>query len=172
MSFWYRKSVCRKLRVSSQLQLSSRAPRSLDLLFFFGAFNMGVNGDYKNCHIMETAGRRGKRNKIWDSGTLVTHMWCTFEPSSVQGHLRSFGACVSKWPVTPKWLVIEQNGVKFETRGQLLCNIGWFDSVGFKVHLGSFGALVSKWPVSRKGLFVERNGPKLGITNTSYTCIG
>ncbi len=36
-------------------------------------------GNYKKCYIMETAGRRVKRTKIWDSGTLVTHMWCTFD---------------------------------------------------------------------------------------------
>ncbi len=28
---------------------------------------------------MESAGRRAKRTKIWDSGTLVTHVWYTFD---------------------------------------------------------------------------------------------
>ncbi len=40
---------------------------------------------------METADRRVKRTKIWDSGTLVTHMWCTLDligpSSSIWGHL-------------------------------------------------------------------------------------
>ncbi len=81
-------------------------------------------GNYKKCYIMETAGRRAKRNKIWDLGTLVTHMWCTFDLVVFKVILRSFGACVSKWPVTPKRQVVQQNGVKFETRGQLLYNIG------------------------------------------------
>ena len=35
--------------------------------------------------IMETAGRREKRTKIWDSGTLTTHV-VYLSPSSVQGH--------------------------------------------------------------------------------------
>ncbi len=77
-------------------------------------------GNYKKCHIMETAGRRAKRTTTWDSATLVTHMWCTFDLVVLKVILKSFGAHVSKWPVTPKWLVVEQSGVKFETRGQLL----------------------------------------------------
>ncbi len=79
--------------------------------------------NYKNCYIMETADRRAKWTKIWDSGTLVTHMWCTFDLVVFKVILRSFGARVSKWPVTPKRLVVEQTRVKFETRGQLLYNI-------------------------------------------------
>ncbi len=63
--------------------------------------------------MMETAGRRAKRTKIWDLVTLATHMWCTFDLVVFKVILRSFGARVSKWPVTPKRLVVERNGVKF-----------------------------------------------------------
>ncbi len=81
-------------------------------------------GDYKKCYIVETAGPKAKWTKMWDSGTLVTHMWCTFDLVVFKVILRSFGARVSNWPVTPKRLLVEQNGVKFESRGQLLYNIG------------------------------------------------
>ncbi len=42
------KQVCRKLPMSSQLQLSSRTPRSLDLLFFFLFFFFFCYGYYSN----------------------------------------------------------------------------------------------------------------------------
>ncbi len=32
--------------------------------------------------------------------------------------LRSFGALVSKWPVTQKWLAVEQNGLKLGLTGK------------------------------------------------------
>ena len=56
---------------------------------------------------METAGGRPKRIKLWDSGILVTHIWCTFDLVVFKVILRSFGECVSKWSVTPKRLVVE-----------------------------------------------------------------
>ncbi len=30
-------------------------------------------------HISKTAAHRAKRGEIWDSGTLVTPIWCTFD---------------------------------------------------------------------------------------------
>ena len=50
---------------------------------------------------METAGRRAKWTKIWDSGTLVTHMWCNFDLVVFKVTLGSVGArlkmaCISK----------------------------------------------------------------------------
>ncbi len=71
---------------------------------------------YKMCDIVETGGHRVKRTKIWDWGTLVTHVWCTFDLVVFQVILESCSALVSKWPVIRKRLVVEQNGVKFETR--------------------------------------------------------
>ncbi len=75
-------------------------------------------GNYKSCYIMETTGCRAKRTKICESRTLVIHLWCTFDLIVFKVVLMSFGPRVSKWPVTPKRLVVERNGVKFETRGQ------------------------------------------------------
>ena len=64
----------------------------------------------------KTTGRRAKRSGIWVSWILVTHIWGTYDLVVFKGILESFGAFVSKWPVSRKWLVIEQNGVKFGTR--------------------------------------------------------
>ncbi len=77
--------------------------------------------------------------------------------------LEPFGALVSKWPLTRKWLAVEQNGVKFETRGVVVTYI-WdaFDLLVFKVILGSFDAMAFKGPVTRKCLAVEGNGAKFG----------
>ena len=69
---------------------------------------------------MATAGCRAKQTTIWDSGTVLTHMWFAFDLIAFKVILRSFSARVSKWPVTPKGLVAERNGVQFETRGQML----------------------------------------------------
>ena len=135
----------------------------LQCLFFLGRLTRESMGNYKKCFIMQTAGRRAKRTKIWDSGTLVTHMWCTFDLVVFKFSLRSFGARVSKRPVTPKRLVVERNGVTFETRGQFLYKYRVIRR--YRVQgkfLGAFSALVSKWPISRKGLVIERNGVKFG----------
>ncbi len=40
-------------------------------------------------------------------------MWCTFDLVVFKVILRSFGALVSKWPVSRKGLVVERNGPKF-----------------------------------------------------------
>ena len=78
-------------------------------------------GNYKMCDILKTAGRRANRSEIWDSGTLVKYMWCTFDLIVFKVIWRSFGAAlVSKWHLTRKRLVVERNGVKFETLGHLL----------------------------------------------------
>ncbi len=53
----------------------------------------------------KAAGHRSKRTGIWDSGRLATHMWYLW-PFSGQGLFWSFGAIVSKCPVTPKRLVV------------------------------------------------------------------
>ncbi len=63
--------------------------------------------------------------------------------------LMSFGARVSKWPVTPKRLVVERNGVKLETRGQLLYKyrVIWRCSksiCGHLVHLSQNGVHLEK----------------------------
>ncbi len=83
--------------------------------------------NYKMCDILKRAGLRAKRSEIWDLGTLVTYMWCTFDLVVFKVILVSVGELVSKWPVTRKRLVIERNRVKFETRGQLLyiCRVIW-----------------------------------------------
>ena len=72
-------------------------------------------------------------------------MWYTFD-LVFKVTLRSFIALVSKWTVTLKRRVVEQNGVNL-TLGASNRYMGTCDLVVFKVILGSFGALVSKWPV-------------------------
>ena len=64
-----------------------------------------------------TTGRRGKQTEIWESGTLATHILGTFDLVGFNVILGSFSAVVLQWPVTRKWLVVEQPGVKFGTRG-------------------------------------------------------
>ncbi len=58
-------------------------------------------------YILKTAGCRTKRSKIWDSGTLVIHMWRIFDLVVFKVMLGSFGGLVSKWTVTQKRMVVE-----------------------------------------------------------------
>ena len=51
--------------------------------------------------------RIAKRTEIWDSGTVVTDIWGTFNLVVFNVTLGSFGGLVSKWPVTQKRLIIE-----------------------------------------------------------------
>ena len=62
--------------------------------------------------------RRVKRseNKIWDLGGVVTYIRGTFYLLVFKIILGSFGALVSKWPLTRKQLDVVRNGVKLETR--------------------------------------------------------
>ena len=53
----------------------------------------------------------------------------------------SFGALCQNWPLASKRATVEQNGVKFGSRGHIW---GTFDLLPVKVILGSFGALLSK----------------------------
>ncbi len=61
----------------------------------------------------KTARRRAKRSEIWDSWILVTYIWGTYDMVVFKVILGSFGALVSKRPVSRKGLVVEQNRVKF-----------------------------------------------------------
>ena len=71
------------------------------------------------------------------------YLW-PFSVERLKVILGSFGALVSKWPVTRKQLSIEQNGLKFGvSRVVLTCIWVTFDRLVFKVILGSFDALVS-----------------------------
>ncbi len=66
------------------------------------------------------AGRRAIRSEIWESGVIVTRIWGTFDLLVFKVILGSFGAFVSKWPVTQKRLAIEPTGMKFgRTQGEL-----------------------------------------------------
>ena len=60
----------------------------------------------------KTAHRRAKRSAIWDSWILVTYIRGTYDLIVFKVILGSFGAIVSKWPVSQKGLVVERNGVK------------------------------------------------------------
>ncbi len=60
-----------------------------------------------------TVGHTAKRTESWESRTLVTYyltLWCS---KSFWGHWMS--VVVIKWPVTRKWLVVEQNGLNSGT---------------------------------------------------------
>ncbi len=49
------------------------------------------------------AGCRMKRSEIWESWVVVVCIWGTFDLLVLKVILGSFGALVSKWPVTRKW---------------------------------------------------------------------
>ncbi len=66
----------------------------------------------------KTADRRAKQNEIWLSGVIVICIWGIFD--LLVFNFGSFGALISKWPITRKRLVVERNGVKWGSRGQLL----------------------------------------------------
>ena len=51
--------------------------------------------NYKICGILTRAGRRAQRSEIWDSGTLVTYLWCSFDRVVFNVILGSFGELVS-----------------------------------------------------------------------------
>ncbi len=71
---------------------------------------------------------------------------------------------ISNWPVTRKWLAVEQNGLNLWLGGAVVWLLIWdsFDLLVLKVILGSFSALVAKWPITWKRLAVEQNGVKFG----------
>ncbi len=48
-----------------------------------------------------------------ESGTVVTHLWGTFDLLGFQVILESFDALILKWHVPRKLLQVEQNGVKY-----------------------------------------------------------
>ena len=52
--------------------------------------------------ISKRAGYRAERSEIWDPWKIVINIWGTFELVGFKVILCSFGARVSKWPVTPK----------------------------------------------------------------------
>ncbi len=74
--------------------------------------------DFHQLYISKTARRREKWIEIWETGTRVIHIWCTFDLIVFKVILGSFGALVSKWLATRKLLVVERNGLKFVTRGR------------------------------------------------------
>ncbi len=89
--------------------------------------------------------------------------------------LKSFwvSAHVSKWPVTRKWMAVEQSGVKLGSFViSTIYGVVVLDLLLFNVILGSFGALVSKLPLTRKQLTLEENWHKLVICDTSKTSMG
>ncbi len=55
-------------------------------------------GNYKMIDILKTVGRRAEPSEIWDLGTVVRHMWCTYDLVVFKVILGSFGALVAKWP--------------------------------------------------------------------------
>ncbi len=81
------------------------------------------------------------RSEIFDSWTPVTHLWGTFD-------LVVFKA-MSNGPLSRKWLIVEQKGVKFETGGGSDIWGAIIDNVGFKIILESFGVLFSKCPLTQ-----------------------
>ncbi len=120
--------------------------------------------------LSKTAGLRAKLSEIWDSETLVTHIWITFDLVGFNVILGSLGALFSKWPVSRKRLVVEQNGSEVWDSGSVVIHIwGTFDLIVFKVIWGhsvrlsvdltfqchSRSNVISKCPVTRKPLVVQ-----------------
>ncbi len=68
------------------------------------------------CDILKMAYPRAKRSEMCDSGILVTHTWSIFDFVVFKVILGSFGAFVTKLPVSRKGVVVDQNGLKFGTR--------------------------------------------------------
>ncbi len=97
-------------------------------------------------------------------GIVVIHIWGTFDFVVVKAILESFGAFVSKCPISKNTADCRAKRGEIWESGTLVIHncIGWFDLVGFKVNLGSLSALVSKCPISQKRLTVEQNGVKFG----------
>ena len=59
----------------------------------------------------KVASRRAKQSEIWDWGSCNMYMGCLkLELLMFMVMLGLFGALVSKWPITRKFLAIEQNG--------------------------------------------------------------
>ena len=75
--------------------------------------------NYKMCDNLKRARRRAKRSEIWESWILAMHICICgiFDLVVFKVILVSFGALVSKWPVSQKRLVLEQDRLKFGTRG-------------------------------------------------------
>ena len=59
--------------------------------------------------IWEIAGRRAKLSEILDSGVVVICIFSTFDLLVFKVIFLSFGALLSKWPVTQKRPAVEQN---------------------------------------------------------------
>ena len=89
-------------------------------------------------------------------------MWGTFDLVWFKVIVVSFSALVSKWPVSPKDLVIDRNGVKFVTCGTSNTCMGTLYLVGFKVILWSFSVL------SQNGSRAKRSETQ----STSNTYVG
>ncbi len=51
-------------------------------------------------------------------GVVATCVWCTFDLLMFKVTLGSFSALVAEWPVTRKWLALEQNGVMARRRAK------------------------------------------------------
>ncbi len=109
-------------------------------------------------YISKMADRRVKQCEIWESGTLVTHIWishftCRFKAINF-GVIRCI---ILKMSCKSKMSGHRAKRTEIWDSGTLV-NI-WCTSylVMFKVIWGSFGAPDSKWPIIRKRLVVDRN---------------
>ncbi len=73
------------------------------------------NNNIENMQYLVNSLFRAKKSEIWNSGIVVTCIWGIFDLLVFNVIFRLFGALVSKWPVTRKQLVVDQNGVKIGT---------------------------------------------------------
>ncbi len=79
-------------------------------------------------------------------GVVINYIWSNCSVLCKFGFrvlLGSFGGLVSKWPVTRKWLAVEQETEIWDSLVVVTCMWGIFDLLVFKVSLGSFDVLVS-----------------------------
>ncbi len=73
-------------------------------------------GKLKIDNTLEVPNHRLTQSAIWDSGVVLTCVWCTFDLLVFKVILTSFGALVSKWSVIQKQIAIERRGLKFWIR--------------------------------------------------------
>ncbi len=99
----------------------------------------------------KTAGRRGKWSEIWDAGTLLTHIWDTYDLVVFEVILGSFQCICLKITGNSKTAGRRAKLTDiWDPWTQVIHIRGTFDLVGLKVIFVSFGTLVSKCPITQE----------------------
>ncbi len=59
---------------------------------------------------LEMANHSVKQSETWESGAVEENIWNTFDLTVLKVTSGSFGAFITKWPLTQTRLVVERNG--------------------------------------------------------------